>query len=113
MDNCVNCLYSDFLENGEVFCDKVILLYNKKIYVDASKVNLSCPSHSNRYIEDWRYTSEGVQDLRKAEDACEICGRLVDLDDESQYGYIEVQDEEGKVIGEKMQCKICREKGRR
>lgn len=110
--NCKSCLYSNFLEDGRVFCDKVILLYGKEVYVEDDKIDLPCPSHSNRFIEETRCYFNN-KDVRDAEDSCGVCGRLVDLDDISQYGYIEVQDEEGKFIGEKLQCKICREKGRR
>lgn len=112
MESCKSCLYANELEDKRVFCDKVVLLYGKEAYIDADKVNLPCPSHSNRFIPETRCYFNN-DDMRNAEDSCEVCGRRVDLDDISQYGYIEVQDEEGKVVGEKMQCKICREKGRR
>lgn len=112
MDNCKSCLYSNDLDGGEVLCDKVILLYGKEVYVESDKVDLPCPSHSNRFIEETRYMWNN-KDVRVAEDSCEVCGRRVNLDDISQYGYIEVQDDKGSPAGEKMQCKICREKGRR
>ncbi len=113
MDNCKNCLYANELSDGRVFCDKVLLMYGKEVYIDADKTEKPCPAHSNKFIEDWRYTAIGVQDIRKADDACGVCGRLINLNDISQYGYIEVQDEKGTVVDEKLQCRICREKGRR
>ena len=110
--NCNNCLYANGNEDGSVMCDKVLLLYGKEIYVESSKVDLPCPSHSSRYIEETRYMWNN-DDVRDAEDSCEVCGRRVDMNDETQYNFIEVQDEKGKVVGEKIQCKICRHKGRR
>lgn len=112
MENCLNCLYANEKDNGGVMCDKVLLIYGKEVHIEADRVELPCPSHSDRYIENWRYVNDG-DDLRKAEDSCEVCGRLINLDDESQYGYIEIQDELGNPSGEKLQCKICRHKGRR
>lgn len=119
MDNCKGCLYANELEDKRVFCYKVVLLYGKEVYIDADKVNLPCPSHSNRFIEDWRYTSEGVQDLRNAEDACEVCGRLLNLNDEDTYDVVTEEftlknkegiDETKREIVQK--CKICIDKGR-
>lgn len=112
MDNCKTCLYSNFLENGDVMCDKVILLYGKEVHVPTDNVDKPCPSHSSRFIEETRYYFNN-KDMRNSENSCEVCGRLVDLNDISQYGYIEVQDEKGNVNGEKLQCRICRGKGRR
>lgn len=114
MDNCKSCLYSNDLENGQVLCDKVILLYGKEVYVESDKVDLPCPSHSSKYIEEIRYMRNNKW-LHESEEGeyCEVCRRWVDLDDISQYNFIEVQDKNGKVTGEKMQCKICGEKGRR
>ena len=114
MNNCTNCLYSNEMENGVIMCDKKLLYEGKEIYIAVNKAKLPCPAHSNRYIEETRYMRNNMW-LHESEEGeyCEVCRRKVDLEDISQYGYIEIQNEEGKVIGEKMQCRICRGKGRR
>ena len=112
--NCTNCLYSNEMENGEVMCDKKLLSEDKEIYIQIDKIKLPCPAHSSKYIEEIRYMRNNTW-LHESEEGeyCEVCRRKVDLEDISQYGYIEIQDEEGNVAGEKMQCRICRGKGRR
>ena len=109
---CRDCLYANFNEDGGVDCDKRVLLSGKMCEIEKENVDKPCPAHSSKSIENWRYV-EGCKSLKDCSDICEVCGRLVRLSDITQYGFIEVQDENGKVVGEKMQCKICRHKGRR
>lgn len=109
---CKDCMYANALPSGDVDCDKKILLNGKIHKVAKSKVDKPCPSHSDKPIENWRYV-ESRRILRDCDDSCEVCGRLVDLNDISQYKYIEIQNENGDTVGEKMQCKICGHKGRR
>lgn len=112
MNNCENCLYSNFMEDGSVMCDKRLLSENKEVYVQVDKIKLECPAHSSKLIEETKYLRNNKW-LHEAEEGnyCEVCRREVDLKDITQYGYIEVQDEKGDVIGEKMQCRICRGEG--
>lgn len=112
--NCGSCLYSNFNNDGSAMCDKKIFMTGKLLHIDKNKVELPCPSHSSKYIEEIRYMRSNKW-LHESEEGeyCEVCRRWVDLDDISQYGYIEVQDDKGNPTGKKMQCKICREKGRR
>lgn len=109
---CKDCFYANFNKDDSVSCDKKVLLTGKMCEIEKEKVDKSCPSHSEQPIENWRYV-ENRKVLSDCDDSCEICNRLVNLNDISQYGYIEVQDKNGKIIGERMQCKICRHKGRR
>ena len=110
MNNCKTCLYANELEDKRVFCDKVVLLYGKEVYIDADKVELTCPSHSDCFIPETRAYWNN-DDMRDAEDSCGVCGRRVDLGKEEQYEYIMVEEGNSKV--EKMQCSICKKKGRR
>lgn len=110
--SCRSCLYSNFNEDGSVVCDKNLLIYGKLSRRDIELVDKDCIVHSDRKIENWRYVESGKY-LSGCHDSCDVCGRLVELNDISQYGYIEVYDKNGDITGEKMQCKICRNKGRR
>lgn len=108
---CRDCLYANFNEDNSVLCDRNLLASGKVFYRDAENVDKSCIVHSSKDIENWRYV-ENAKYLHQCDDSCSVCRRLVNLNDTTQYGYIEVQDKNGKAIGEKMQCKICRYKGR-
>lgn len=109
---CRDCLYANFNDGGSVDCDRKVLLTGRMCEIEEENVDKPCPAHSSRDIENWRYV-ENAKYLHQCDDSCSICRRLVNLNDISQYGYIEVYDESGDAIGEKMQCKICRHKGRR
>ncbi len=109
---CRDCLYANFNEDGSVFCDRKVLLTGRMCEIEEENVDKPCPVHSSRDIENWRYV-ENARYLHQCDDSCGVCRRLVNLNDDSQYKYIEIKNENGKVAGEKMQCKICRHKGRR
>lgn len=111
MYNCESCLYGNKKDNGGYLCDKVLLIYGKEIHIEPENATKDCLNHSDKFIEDWRYTTVGVQDIRNADDACGVCGRLVKLSDYSQYGFVDIFDDKGAFKGEKMQCRICKEKG--
>lgn len=118
MENCLNCLYANEKENGGVMCDKVLLIYGKEVHIEADRVELPCPSHSSRFIEETRCYFNN-EDMRKAEDACEICGRLINMYDEDTHDVVveefTVKKEDGteEVKKETVQkCKICIGKGR-
>lgn len=106
MKNCNTCLYSNFNKDGSVICDKVLLIYGKEVYVEKDKVGLNCPSHSDYPIKETRYMRDN-DTLQDAEEACGICGRLINLQDDSQYEYIAY---DGSLV---TQCRICKEKKRR
>lgn len=118
MENCKSCLYANEKENGGYMCDKVLLLYGKEVHIEPEKVELSCFNHSDKYIENWRYVNDG-DDLRKADDACEVCGRIINMLDENTYDIVTeeftLKNKEGieetkREIVQK--CKICIDKGR-
>lgn len=98
--NCLNCLYSNEIENGMVMCDKKLLLTGKMIIVESEKVELNCPAHSDYPIKEWRYDM-GNGLLRDAEDTCCVCSRLVNLNDKDTYLILG---------GSSLHCKICADK---
>lgn len=112
--NCVNCLYANNNEDGSILCNKKIFMTGELFHVTSTKINLPYPSHSSKYIEEIRYMRNNKW-LHESEEGeyCEVCRRWVDMGDETQYNFIEVQDEKGSSAGEKLQCRICRGKGRR
>lgn len=112
--NCGNCLYANANDDGSVICDKKVFMTGQLFSVGENEAKLSCPSHSSKYIEEIRYMRNNKW-LHESEEGeyCEVCRRWVDMGDETQYNFIEIQDENGKATGEKKQCKVCREKGRR
>lgn len=107
--NCNDCLYANPMEDGNVECDKRSMEKDIKNIITEGKVHLNCPSHSGYPILDWRYGSTGL--LRDAEDACDVCARLVDLFDDSQYDYVDVVSEDSGSVTV-FKCRICIEKGR-
>lgn len=121
MDNCKTCLYAN--SKGDlVVCDRRLLLDGKEVVVETSKIGLSCPCHSSRFIDETRYMRDN-KDLRDADDSCGICGRLIDMLNSDNYEYVieEVafldKDENGEeieIIEEHIicKCKICIDKGR-
>ncbi len=107
--NCNDCLYANFLKNGDVYCDKREL-EGVEVIIKNNKIHINCHCHSGypqeetRYDRPWKYTYE-------ADDVCEICHRFLNLQDESQYTYVEVEKDNGsKDVVRK--CRICMEKGR-
>lgn len=113
INNCLNCLYSNEIEGRKVMCDKRLLSEYKEVFIEANKTELPCPAHSSKYIEETRYMRNNKW-LHESEDGeyCGVCRRKVNLDDISLYNYIKIQNEDGKEV-EKMQCRICKGKGRR
>lgn len=109
--NCKTCLYANFMNDDNlVMCDRRLLYDGKEIYIETDKIGLSCPCHSDRFVEEWRgYRSN--DDVRMADDSCEVCGRLYDDMDEDNYDYVieEFDGEKYKV----RKCRICIEKGRK
>lgn len=108
---CKDCLYANELEDGRVFCDKRVL-EGVDIYIEEDRVGFPCPAHSSKNIEEFRCMRNNEY-IHEDGEHCEICRRKVDIDDISQYRYIDIQDEDGNIIGDKIQCRICKEKGRR
>lgn len=110
---CRDCLYANFNEDGSVLCDKTVLITGELYYLEKDKVDLPCVAHSSKYIEEIRYmrNNQWLHDSEEGE-YCQVCRRKINLEDISHYGFIPVQNESGKTTGEKMQCKICRSKGR-
>lgn len=111
--NCKSCLFANFMKDGGVYCDRRIL-EGVKVYIENNKVDLNCSCHSNylreetRYNRLWRWHNE-------ADDVCQICGRDLDLDDEKQYKYVDIEykDENGNVKKKTIRkCSICISKGR-
>ena len=112
--NCQDCFYSNFLKDGRVMCDKRLLSEDKKIYIEADKTELPCPAHSHKFIEETRYMYNNKwRHESDTELYCDICRRELNEDEIDQYSYIDVKDKKGEVVDEKLQCRICREKGRR
>lgn len=112
--SCVDCMYSNFNEDGAVVCDKKSLLNGRTIAVDKDKVDKKCTAHSSYYIEDWRYGAN-LHNIADADDACEVCGRLLDMFDEDSYEYVEeefLDDNKDEQTREVRKCKICIDKGR-
>ena len=112
--NCKDCLYSNFNEDGSVDCDKKLLSDGMMIHIEVDNVELPCPAHSSVLIHEIRYmhNNKYIYDDGSGQ-YCEVCRRKVNLDEIDQYEYIDIHDETGKVIGDKMICKICKGKGRR
>ncbi len=119
--SCKTCLYSNVIEDG-VECDKKLLLNGKTFILDDEKAKLPCPSHSSRPIEEWRYMRSN-DDVRDAEDACGICGRLFnelnkdDYEEVTEIINVKGKDENGKEIEEEdyisvTKCRVCIDKGR-
>lgn len=107
--NCKTCLYANNLDSGLVMCDRRLLYDNTEIYIEADKVGKSCPCHSDRFIREWRYMRDN-DDIRQADDACSICGRLYDHMNEDNY-INETWEIDGRDIDMRI-CRICVEKGR-
>lgn len=95
--NCKSCAYANQMEDGNIGCDKKLLLTGKMVVIEQDKIDLRCPAHSDYPTQEWRY-DRGHGLLREAEDACCICGRLVNLNDVDTY----------LVAGNSsLYCKIC------
>ena len=98
--NCTNCAYANEMEGGSIGCDKKLLLTGKMIIIEKDKINSKCPAHSDYPIEEWRY-DRGHGLLKDADDACCVCGRLVNLNDTDTY----------LIYGNSaLYCKICDDK---
>lgn len=123
--DCHTCLYANLLEDGLVMCDRRLLIDNKEIYIESDKVGKSCPCHSDKFVEEWRYMRDSKdRDIRNADDACDVCGRLFnelnkdDYQDVIEEVSIKTKDEDGNEV-EHMEeyivrkCRICIDKGRR
>lgn len=112
--NCTtDCLFANFIEDGRVYCDKRVF-EDVKVYIENNKIKLNCPSHSSyqreetRYDRPWKWHHE-------ADDVCQICSRDLNLNDEEQYKYVNVEyEDENENIKRKAirKCSICIEKGR-
>ena len=107
--NCNDCLYANELENGDIYCDKREF-EGITCIIPKDKIYLNCPSHSDyireetRYMRPWKF-------LHEADDVCQVCHRMLDLQDKNQYKYVEVKkDDGGKNLIRK--CSICIKKGR-
>ena len=113
INNCMNCFYANLNEELSVDCDKKFLLTGKMYHVKNEDVQKPCPAHSHILTEESRYMRNNKW-LHESEegDYCQVCRRQVDLDDITQYNYIETQDDECNVNGEILQCRICKGKGR-
>ena len=75
-ENCHNCLHAK--KNGEVIKCEIHKFTSGKIF-DVQKPEASCPSHSDREIEEFRYMREGYL-LEEASDVCCNCKKMVGLD---------------------------------
>lgn len=123
--NCHTCLYANLLEDGLVMCDRRLLIDNKEIYIESDKVGKSCPCHSDKFVEEWRYMRDSKdRDIRNADDACDVCGRLFnelnkdDYQDVIEEVSIKAKDEDGNEVEHieeyiVQKCRICIDKGRR
>lgn len=118
MDNCKTCLFANINKDGSVDCDKRVLLTGEMINIEAENVDKPCPAHSSRFIPETRYGFDN-QDMRKAEDACEVCGRILDMSSKDTYDYVTEEftasDDDGNEEVKKeivQECKICIDKGR-
>ena len=107
--NCTGCLFANKLDNGDIYCDKREF-EGITCIIPKDKVHLNCPSHSNyireetRYMRPWKF-------LHEADDVCQVCHRMLDLQDKNQYKYVEVKKDDGsKNLIRK--CSICIKKGR-
>lgn len=98
--NCKSCAYANGMEDGNIGCDKKLLLTGKMIIIEKEQTDLKCPCHSDYPIQEWRY-DRGNGLLRDADDACCVCGRLVNLNDVDTY----------LIAGSSsLYCKICDDK---
>lgn len=104
--NCSNCMFSNFVDGGKaVECDKRLLWDGKLVRREKEWVERHCVAHSDRFMEETRiYFSN--EDMRDSETSCGVCGRLVDLKNEGDYKYVVMDG------GERVYCRICKEKGR-
>lgn len=107
--NCKTCLFANELENGDVYCDKREL-EGVKCIIKKDKVNITCHCHSNYPLREFRI-DRNWDYIRDADDVCEVCHRFLDMQDKSQYKYIEIKNKnnEKQLI---RKCKICIKKGR-
>lgn len=106
---CVDCLYANELYNGDVYCDKREF-EEVKIIVPKDKVDLNCPSHSSYPTEETRYARPWTY-LKDADDVCQVCGRMLDLRNNEQYEYVNVENDKGEINAVR-KCRICINKGR-
>lgn len=107
--SCETCMYANPGNGKLVMCDRRLLTEGVEVYIDASKVN-SCICHSDKPVEETRYMRPN-KDMREAEDACQICGRLYNNLDSSNYDVVEFVSENNQTIDVRV-CRICIEKGR-
>ena len=98
---CVDCMYANEVEGG-YDCDKTFLLRGNMVHIEEVNVHLHCNSHSDIPMLETRYNRNNLY-IQDAEDACAVCGRLVDMFKPDTYDY---------YGGDLIRCKICEEKGR-
>ena len=113
--NCKTCLYANDFGNGLVMCDRRVLLDGKEVIIEEDKVGLSCPCHSDRFVEETRYmVNPPNRDARKSFDSCEVCGRRYDEMNKDNYDVVTEEVKINSTVEKRTvrKCRICIEKER-
>lgn len=112
--NCFNCHYALEYNDGSIGCDRTF--FEDGRICDIEKPELYCPVNSNINLEDSRYG--GNRFIFGADDACQICHRIVYDNDWYDHKkvfktiYKNSFDEfvEDKEVEKLRICSICNEK---